>query len=85
MSPTKPKNKPDRPAVEKLSYEQALAELEEIVSSLEANKLPLDESMRLYERGQALIKHCLELLDKAELRIKQLSGEMLEDMNTDDN
>ncbi|MFZ2098150.1 MAG: exodeoxyribonuclease VII small subunit [Anaerolineales bacterium] len=84
MSPTKPKTKLDQPTVEELSYEQALAELEEIVASLEANKLPLDESMALFERGQALTRHCVELLDKAELRVKQLSGDMLEDINTDD-
>jgi exodeoxyribonuclease VII small subunit len=75
MSPTQPKTKKEKPAVDDLSYEQALAELEEIVASLEANKLPLEESMKLFERGQALTKRCLELLEKAELRIKQLSGD----------
>ena len=80
MSPTKPKNKPTQPAVDDLSYEQALAELESIVTSLEANKLPLEESMALFERGQSLAKHCVELLDKAELRVKQLSGDSLVDL-----
>ena len=80
MTPTKPKTKPDQPAVGELSYEQALTELETIVASLEANKLPLEESMSLFERGQALTRHCVELLDKAELRIKQLSGETLVDL-----
>jgi exodeoxyribonuclease VII small subunit len=80
MSPTKPKVKPTLPPVDDLSYEQALAELEAIVASLESNKLPLDESMALYERGQALTKHCVELLDKAELRVKQLSGDALMDV-----
>jgi exodeoxyribonuclease VII small subunit len=84
MSPTKPKNKTDQPNVDELSYEQALAELEEIVASLEANKLPLEESMKLYERGQALTKRCLELLDNAELRVRQLSGEMLADLPTEE-
>jgi exodeoxyribonuclease VII small subunit len=80
MSPTKSKVKPTLPPVDGLSYEQALAELEAIVASLESNKLPLDESMALYERGQALTKHCVELLDKAELRIKQLSGDSMVDV-----
>jgi len=80
MTPTKPTTKPDQPAVGELSYEQALTELETIVASLEANKLPLEESMSLFERGQALTRHCVELLDKAELRIKQLSGETLVDL-----
>jgi exodeoxyribonuclease VII small subunit len=84
MSPTKPKMTTDQSEVDDLSYEQALAELEEIVASLEANKLPLEESMKLYERGQALTKHCLELLDHAALRVKQLSGEMIVDQPTED-
>jgi exodeoxyribonuclease VII small subunit len=84
MSPTKPKMTTDQSEVDDLSYEQALAELEEIVASLEANKLPLEESMKLYERGQALTRHCLELLDHAELRVKQLSGEMIVDQPTEE-
>ncbi len=80
MSPAKPKTKSEQSSVETLSYEQALAELENIVASLEENKLPLDESMALFERGQALTRHCMELLDKAELRIKQLSGDTLVDV-----
>ena len=80
MPPTKPKAKTTLPPVKELSYEQALTELESIVASLESNKLPLDETMSLYERGQALTKHCVELLDKAELRLKQLSGDTLVDM-----
>jgi exodeoxyribonuclease VII small subunit len=70
--------------VKELSYEQALAELETIVASLESSKLPLDETMSLYERGQALTKHCVELLDKAELRVKQLSGDALVDLPVED-
>jgi exodeoxyribonuclease VII small subunit len=84
MSAMKPKTKTEQPAVDELSYEQALAELEEIVASLEANKLPLEESMKLFERGQALTKRCLELLDKAELRVKQLSGEMIVDLPSEE-
>ena len=84
MSPTQPKTKKEKPAVDDLSYEQALAELEEIVASLEANKLPLEESMKLFERGQALTKRCLELLEKAELRIKQLSGDSIVDLPSEE-
>jgi exodeoxyribonuclease VII small subunit len=82
MSPAKPKTKTSIPPVNELSYEQALAELETIVASLESGKLQLDETMSLYERGQALIRHCMELLDKAELRVKQLSGDTLVDVDT---
>ncbi len=84
MSPAKSKDIPNQPPVEELSYEQALAELEGIVAALEANKLPLEESMALFERGQALSRHCVELLDKAELRIKQLSGDTLVDLLADE-
>ena len=84
MAPTKPKNPTNQTPVEKLTYEQALAELETIVASLETNKLPLEQSMALFERGQLLSKHCIELLDKAELRIKLLSGETLVDSQVDE-
>jgi exodeoxyribonuclease VII small subunit len=84
MPPAKPKTKSDQPNVDELSYEQALSELEMIVSSLEANKLSLEDSLALFERGQVLTKHCIELLDKAELRIKKLSADGLEDVIVED-
>ena len=84
MSPVKSKAKTNLPPLKELSYEQALAELETIVASLESSKLPLDESMSLYERGQALTKHCVELLDAAEMRVKQLSGDALVTMPDED-
>ncbi len=70
--------------VEQLSYEQALEELETIVATLEANKLPLEDTMALYERGQAITKHCMALLDNAELRVKKLSGDSLTDMSLEE-
>ena len=84
MSPVKTKPKPDQPEVEELSYEQSLAELETIVSSLEANNLPLEESLKLFERGQALTKHCIALLDEADLRVKKLSGDSLVDLEVEE-
>jgi exodeoxyribonuclease VII small subunit len=84
MTPAKAEDKTKMPPVEDLSYEQALAELETIVSSLESSKLSLEETMSLFERGQQLIKHCVELLDKAELRVKQLSGGMLTDLDVEE-
>jgi exodeoxyribonuclease VII small subunit len=53
-------------------YEQAYAELQEIVTKLESGDVPLEEAMALFERGQALTKLCTDLLDKAELRIREL-------------
>jgi len=43
------------------------------VYALETNEKSLDEAIALFERGQALAKHCAGLLDKAELRVRQLS------------
>ncbi len=61
--------------LQSLSYEQAFAELEEIVYGLETNQKTLEEAIALFERGQALAKHCASLLDQAELRVRQLSGQ----------
>jgi exodeoxyribonuclease VII small subunit len=65
--------------IENLNYEEAFAELEKIVAVLESGEKPLEESMRLFERGQALSKRCADLLDKAELKVKELAGEELTD------
>jgi exodeoxyribonuclease VII small subunit len=61
--------------VEELNYEQAFKQLEEIVATLESEEHTLEESLDLYERGQALANRCSDLLDKAELKVKHLSGE----------
>jgi len=66
-------------ADEQLSYEQAYQELERIVSALETGDHTLEESMELFARGQALVKHCTALLDRAELKVHQLIGENLTD------
>ncbi len=63
--------------VESLTYEEALAELETIVRALEGDDHPLEEALALFERGQALLKHCAALLDQAELQVQQLLGEEL--------
>lgn len=72
-----PKEQP--PSTENLSYEQALAELEQIVAALESEKRSLDEAITLFERGQELAKYCARLLDQAELKVQMLSGDALED------
>ena len=56
-----------------LNYEQAFSELEYIVEMLEREQKPLDESLKLFERGQQLVQYCMALLDQAELRIRQLN------------
>ena len=61
--------------IEDLTYEQALAELEAIVSALEGEQGKLEESIRLFERGQALVRRCGELLEAAQLKVRQVAGD----------
>lgn len=62
-----------------LSFEDASSELESIVATLEIEQKSLEDSMALFERGQALIKHCSGLLEKAELKVKLLTGNGVSD------
>lgn len=55
------------------SFEDALRELEDIVARLEAGGLPLEETLALFERGQALAAQCSAVLDQAELRFQKLT------------
>ncbi len=71
MPKANPKPKPPK----QLAYEQAFSELEEIVERLEAGDLPLEEALTLFERGQALADRCAELLENAELKLRQLVPE----------
>jgi exodeoxyribonuclease VII small subunit len=63
--------------VEELTYEQAYAELEKIVVGLEADERSLEETLKKFERGQNLAKHCMNLLEQADLKVQQISGEDL--------
>ncbi len=56
-----------------LKFEQAMAELESIVSRLERGDIPLEDSITAYERGEALKKHCDQLLKSAEMRIEKIT------------
>ena len=60
---------------QELTFETALAELEQIVSKLEAGELTLEESLSLFERGQELADFCNDLLDNASLRVEQLTAD----------
>jgi len=71
----KPSSKKVEKTVDELTYEEALAELEEIVSALEGEQNQLEESIKLFERGQALAARCNELLEAAELKVKQVAGD----------
>lgn len=57
--------------VQDLSYEEALVQLELILSTLERDDLPLETSLSLYEQGVVLSDHCTTLLNAAELRVRK--------------
>ncbi len=56
----------------KLSFEEAIKELTTIVGSIEQGQIPLETSLKQYERGMDLIKHCRNILQQAEKRIEQI-------------
>lgn len=56
-----------------MNFETALAELEQIVARLEGGKVDLEESIKIYERGEALRKHCEAKLAEAEARIEKIT------------
>ena len=58
--------------IEKLSFEEALARLEETVRLLESGNVPLDDSLSLFEEGIALVRLCNGKLDRAEQKVVKL-------------
>jgi exodeoxyribonuclease VII small subunit len=56
-----------------LKFEDCLARLEQVVAALEAGNLPLEESLKVFEEGIALARHCARYLDDAERRIEMLA------------
>ena len=59
--------------VKQLSFEKAIEELESIVKRLEEGKVPLEESVAIYERGEVLKRRCTELLSQAEARVAKIT------------
>jgi exodeoxyribonuclease VII small subunit len=55
------------------SFEEAVTELESILSEMERGEVPLEESLTRYERGNYLLQHCRQVLAKAEQQIEELS------------
>ena len=76
---TKPSSKKTGKSIDELTYEEALSELEGIVSALEgeASRNKLEDSIKLFERGQALAERCSALLEAAQLKVKQVAGDVL--------
>ncbi len=58
--------------IDKLSFEEALKALEDVVRRLESGEVPLDKSIELYERGEKLRGHCQARLDAAQARIEKI-------------
>ena len=60
-------------AIEEMSFEEAMAELERIVGQLERGDVPLEQSITLYERGAALKERCAKTLREAEEKVAKLT------------
>ena len=68
---------------DKLTFEQAMAELDELVSRMEDGELSLDDSLKAFERGVMLTRKCQEALSQAELRVKILTdADTLEELSS---
>ena len=65
--------KPDD--ISNLSFEEAIGKLSEIVGAIESGQTPLQTSIKQYEHGMALIKHCRGILQTAEKKIEKIAGE----------
>ena len=59
----------------KLKFEDAIGQLEQIVSKIETGDVSLETSLAQYEKGMALIKHCRSILQKAEKKIEKIAEE----------
>ncbi len=72
MTTTKPSS-PPAAEIRDMSFERALKELETIVGRLERGDVELEESISIYERGEALRNHCDQLLRQAEAKVERLT------------
>ncbi len=70
---------PDIPA----TFEEAMAELQQLVTQMEAGELALEASITAYKRGSELVKYCQGQLDKVENQVKILEGDMLKPFASD--
>ena len=65
-----------------LTFEAALAELEQVVADMEGGKLPLEESLAAYQRGAELLRQCRSRLDDAQQQVRILEDGSLKDFAT---
>jgi exodeoxyribonuclease VII small subunit len=66
------------------SFEEAMAELQQLVTQMEAGELALEASIAAYKRGSELVKYCLAQLDKVDSQVKILEGDMLKPFVADE-
>ena len=66
------------------SFEQAMAELAQLVTQMESGALPLEASVAAYARGSELVKYCVAQLEKVESQVKVLEGDMLKPFSDDE-
>jgi len=67
----------------KMSYESAMAELEQIVADMEAGTLPLDDSLKAYKRGAELLTFCRGKLEDVQQQVRVLEDGVLKDFSVD--
>lgn len=66
------------PQVAALGFEEAVEQLEAIIERMERGEIALEDSLREYARGDALVRRCRQILDQAEQRIEAISGQSLD-------
>ena len=74
------KSAPQQPSA---SFEEAMAELEQLVAKMESGELPLEASVAAYQRGSELVKYCAAQLERVERQVKVLEGDMLKPFATE--
>jgi exodeoxyribonuclease VII small subunit len=73
-----------KPSEQPLDFESALRDLEALVGTLESGELPLEESLKAFEKGIALTRRCQSALQAAELKVKELTeNDELVDLDLD--
>jgi len=78
MTDQKPAN------IQNMGFEKAFTALQENITQLESEDLPLEQALAYFERGQELAKRCTELLEKAELKVQQLAVETPQEPEEED-
>ena len=75
--------KKSAPEQSSMSFEQAMAELDQLVAKMESGELPLEASVAAYQRGSELVKYCAAQLERVERQVKVLEGDMLKPFATE--